>query len=149
MADDLPDGVQLHLRAVEMFGALGFAVLAEACENLLVQHRQIVAGDCLARRDGHIPAAGDGQHAAAHGAIMPCGATGVPTHHRYRETGQEVRVTGLDTEAAAGILGGYDFDVTRVNDHCERRGDAQSHAAWSSFAAAASFCRASSSVPTM
>ena len=59
MADDLADGVQLHLRAAEEFSAFGFTILAEARQDLLVQHGQIVAGDRLTRSDGDILAAGE------------------------------------------------------------------------------------------
>jgi hypothetical protein len=58
-------------------------------------------------------------------------------------------VMRLDAEPAARILGRHDPHVIRIDDNGERSGNAQSHADAPCLAAAASFARASSSVPTI
>ena len=54
-----------------------------------------------------------------------------------------------DPEAAAGVFGAQRQDPVLIDDHRERRDDAQPHDARSFLAAAASFWRASSRVPIM
>ena len=54
-----------------------------------------------------------------------------------------------DPEAAGGVLGAQRPDPVLIDDHRERRDDAQPHDSGSLLAAAASFWRASFSVPIM
>ena len=54
-----------------------------------------------------------------------------------------------DPEAAGGVLGAQRPDPVLIDDHRERRDDAQPHDSGSFLAAAASFWRASFSVPIM
>ena len=58
-------------------------------------------------------------------------------------------MAGQDAEAAAGILGAQRQDTILVDDDRQRRDDAQLHDAGPALAAAASFRRASSRLPTM
>ena len=48
---------------------------------------------------------GDGQHAAAHGAIVPRAVAALPAHDTDREAGQEIGVARQDPETAGGVFG--------------------------------------------
>jgi hypothetical protein len=64
MPHDLPNGVQLQAGALDMLRPLHLDIGAEAAEDRLVERLEVVARDCLARRNGDLPSGDDGEDAA-------------------------------------------------------------------------------------
>ena len=55
MAHDLPNGVELQTGALDMFRPLRLDIGAEAAEDGLIESREVVARNRLARRNGDVP----------------------------------------------------------------------------------------------
>ena len=139
MAHDLSDRVEVQAGALDMFGPFGLDIGAEAGEDRLVQGREIVPRNRLARRDGDVVPAAHGEDAAAHRAVMPRPVAAFPAHHRNREAGEEIRMTRQYPEAAGGVFGAQSKHAIFIDDDRERRDNAQPHDGASLPAAAASF----------
>ena len=132
-----------------MFRPFGLDIGAEASEDRLVQGREIVPRNRLARRNGDVVPTAHGEDAPAHRAVMSHPVAAFPAHDRNREAGEEVRMTRQYPEAAGGVLGAQSKHAIFIDDDRERRDNAQPHDGPSFPADAASFWRASSSVPIM
>ena len=85
--------------------------------------------DRLARRDGDFGAGGDRQHAMTHGAVTLRSVLASPRDHRYRQTGQEIRMTPQYPKTAARVFRAQRLHAVFVDDDGKRRDDAKLHAA--------------------
>ena len=78
---------------------------AEAGEDRLVEGREVIARDCLARGDGDLSPGSDGEDAAAYRTVVTRSIAAFPAHHRDREAGEEIRMPRQYPEAAGGVFG--------------------------------------------